>query len=242
MQNKITQAVILSAGLGTRLREITGKDIPKVMVSLKGKPLLEHHIEQLKKHGICDFYINLFYLPEKITQYFGDGSKWDVSITYATESPEILGTAGGIKNFEHFLGEHFFVVYGDVYSELDYTKMTESYFRHQDAIAMTIVGLNDHPHDSDLVQIDEDLKFIKIYPKPNETLPENWRAMRTTFIFRHDVLSHIPEGEVYTIDHELLPALVERGEHFYGYETSDFIQDIGTPERYRAVEEYLKKI
>ena len=90
----ITQAVILSAGLGTRLRSVV-KDAPKVMAPFEGKPLLEHHLLRFKKHGIADFFVNLHYLPDAITSYFGDGSKWGVKITYALETPDILGTAGG---------------------------------------------------------------------------------------------------------------------------------------------------
>lgn len=86
MQNKITQAVLLSAGLGTRMRALTEKmNIPKVMTPLLGKPLLEWHIEALKKYRITEFFINLHYLPDAIQSYFGDGSKWGVKITYALE-------------------------------------------------------------------------------------------------------------------------------------------------------------
>ena len=232
--------MILSAGLGTRLRPLTN-GIPKVMVSLLGKPLLEHHILQLKKHGVRDFFINLHYLPEIIQNYFGDGSKWGVRISYVFEEPEIRGTAGGIKDFEGLLQGSFFVIYGDVFSLLDYEKMSKAYARHPDAIGMTIVGVNDHPHDSDLVVVGEDSKFVRMYPKPNTELPQDWRAMRTTFIFDERILNYIPPKTYYEIDHELLPDALSKGETMYGYETNDFLKDIGTPERYREVEEYLKK-
>lgn len=240
MQNKIKQAIILSAGFGTRLRPITD-NIPKVMVPFSGKPLLQWHIEQLKKHGVEEFFINLFYLPEVVKDHFGDGSKFGVKINYFLEQPEILGTAGGIKDFDRKLKDNFFVVYGDVFSLLDYTKMAEDFFEKQDnPIGMTIVGFNDHPHDSDLVQVDENLKLIKVYPKPNSELPTNWRAMRTTFIFNERILPYIPAEKYYEIDHQLLPDILSKGEKFYGYETADYLKDIGTPERYRTVEEYLK--
>ena len=103
-QKSITQAIILSAGFGTRLRPLTDS-MPKVMVPLAGKPLLEHHILQLKKHGVTEFFINLHYLPDVITKYFGDGSKLGVKIHYVLEAPEILGTAGGVKSFEKNLAD-----------------------------------------------------------------------------------------------------------------------------------------
>src|SRR3989344_995131 len=109
--SSINQAVILSAGFGTRLEPITHGKIPKVMIPLQGKPILEWHIERLKSFGVEEIFINLFCLPEVIKNYFGDGSKWGVKIHYVVEEPEIRGTAGGLKDFEGTLAENFFVVY-----------------------------------------------------------------------------------------------------------------------------------
>ena len=101
----IKQAVILCAGLGTRLRPLTDI-VPKPMIPILGKPLLEWNIEQFKRHGVTEFFINLYYLPDVIRDYFGDGAKWDVKIVYFQEK-EILGTAGGVKNFAGMLDEAF---------------------------------------------------------------------------------------------------------------------------------------
>jgi len=244
MPNRITQAVILSAGLGTRLREVTGDAVPKVMVPLLGRPILEWHIERLKKHGVQEFFINLFYLPNKIKEYFGDGSKLGVKINYVLEEPEIRGTAGGIKDFEGKLRDNFFVIYGDVYNEIDYAKMEEEFAKHSDLITLTTVGENDHPWDSDLVELDSDSRFLKIHPKPHQELPVKYKAMRAAvFIFNQRILKYIPAQTYYEIDHKLLPEVMARGELVYGYEPSksEFIKDIGTPERYHAVEKRLAK-
>lgn len=235
----ITQAVILSAGFGTRLAPITGGKIPKVMMPFAGRPLLEWHIEQFKKHRINEFFINLHYLPEAITAYFGDGSKWRAKITYAREEPEILGTAGGVKNFDRLLGERFFVIYGDVFSLMDYATMAERFSEKEDAIGMELVGATDHPYDSDLVQLDDELRFLKIHPKPHKTLPPNYKSMRGVFIFTNRILQYIPPMQYYEIDHQLLPDVLRRGETFYGYECNDFVKDIGTPDRYKAVNRWL---
>ncbi len=247
---KITQAVILSAGLGTRLRPLTD-NIPKVMVplgparlaseSVTGrKPLLEWHIEQFKKSGVKEFFINLFYLPEVVRNYFGDGSRWGVKITYVLEEPEIRGTAGGVKNFDNFLDEAFFVLYGDMFSLVDYQKMADAFFQKTDAIGLAVIGRNDHPWDSDLVEVAADLQFLKIHRKPHQELPKEWRTLDAVYIFKKKILSFIPPvGTYYEIDHQLLPDVLAKGEKFYGYETSDYLKDIGTPERYKAVEEYL---
>ncbi|MEK7507750.1 MAG: nucleotidyltransferase family protein [Patescibacteria group bacterium] len=238
---KVTQAVILSAGLGTRLRPLTD-NIPKVMVPLSGKPLLEHHILQFKKYGVSEFFINVHYLPTVITNYFRDGSKWGVKIVYHVEG-KILGTAGGVKGFERQLDESFFVVYGDMFSLVDYSKMSET-FREKpaDALGMMIVGENDHPQDSDLVEVSDDLKFLKIYSKPHRELPEKRKSMDAVFVLRKKILNFVPAGTYYEIDHQLLPDIVNRGEKFYGYETTDYLLDIGTMERYKKVAEYVKKL
>ncbi len=240
MPSAIRQAVILCAGLGTRLRPITD-NIPKVMVPIAGKPLLEWHIEEFKKHGVKEFFINLHYLPDVVTNYFGDGSRWGVKITYNIEE-KMLGTAGGVKSFEKDLDEEFFVMYGDMFSLIDYSKMADTFrTKPADALGMMILGENDHPLDSDLAEINNESKFLKIHTKPHKKLPEKWKSMDAGFILRKKILKYIPDGVPYQIDHQLLPDIVSRGEKFYGYETTDYLLDIGTIERYEKVEEYVGK-
>lgn len=249
---KISQAVILSAGLGTRLRPITDK-IPKVMAPLGGKPLLERHIEDFKRYGVREFFVNLHYLPDKITDYFGDGSKLGVKINYALELPEIRGTAGGIKNFsaeggsapggEARLGDEFFVIYGDTFYEVDYGRIVDFYFSRKNAIGVGTVRKTDHPWDSDLAVVGDDGRVLKFLIKPHEKLPENYWGMSAPYVFSKKILEYIPAGKYYEIDHQLVPDLLSRGYKYYAYRLSEgeFRKDIGTPERYKEVQEYLEK-
>ncbi|MEK7146732.1 MAG: NDP-sugar synthase [Patescibacteria group bacterium] len=257
MSNKITQAVILSAGFGTRLRAVTEKmNIPKVMAPLLSKPLLEWHIEALKKSGIREFFVNLHYLPGVIINYFGNGLKWKVKINYAFEKPEILGTAGGIKNFEDILGDNFFVLYGDTFYEIDYGEIERFYFSRDNAIGAGTVRKTDHPLDSDLAVLGENDRVARFLLKPHqgELLarlesrsesggPENYWGMSAPYIFSKKILEFIPPKTYYEIDHQLVPDLLGRGYNYYAYklQKGEFRKDIGTPERYREVEEYLKK-
>jgi len=238
--NQIKKAVILSAGLGTRLRPITD-NIPKVMVPIAGKPLLEHHITQFKKHSVTEFFINLHYLPDTITNYFGDGSKWGVKITYALEEPVIRGTAGGMKNFEQQLREPFFLVYGDMFSRLDYAAMANAFGGRPDQIGMMLIGPSSHPQDSDLVEVDDKMNFLKLHLKPHQALPATDLTLLCTYIFKPEIFSYIPVNSYYEIDHQLLPDILSRGEKFSGYRSDDYILDIGTMDRYREVEEYVLK-
>lgn len=237
---RITQAVILSAGFGTRLHPLTEK-VPKTMVPLAGKPLLEHHLEQLKKYGVRELFINLHYLPNMVIKYFRNKRRRrGVSIRYSLEA-KLLGTAGGIKKFEPWLKQDFFVIYGDIFSRANYGKMARAYFKKKDAIGMEIVGKTKHPEDSDLVEVDGSLKFLKIHPKPHRKLPRRYKAMRAMFIFNKKILRYIPANRYFEIDHELLPKIIAQQEPFYGYETADYLKDIGTMERYRQVQRHVSR-
>jgi NDP-sugar pyrophosphorylase family protein len=242
MQNKITQAIILAAGLGTRLRPLTD-NIPKVMVPLGGKPLLQWHVENLKECGVKEFFINLHYLPEKITDYFGGGSKFGVKINYVLEKPEILGTAGGVKNFECMLADNFFVIYGDTFYKINYEHVVDFYLSHKDAIGAGTVRKTDHPWDSDLAVVDDGGRVVEFHIKPHKELPQNYFGMSAPYIFSKKILDYIPAGKYYEIDHNLVPDILGHGYKYYAYRLGDdeFRKDIGTMERYNAVQEYLKK-
>ena len=240
----IKQAVMLSAGLGTRLREITKGEIPKVMVPLLGKPLLEWHIEQFKKCGVNEFFINLHYLPEKITEYFGDGSKWGVKITYHFE-PEIMGTAGGIKDFEKQLAENFFVIYADTFYQIDYHKISDLFFLIENPIGLGTVRVTDHPEDSDLAIVGEDNEIKEFLIKPHKAIPRtDFFGMSAPYIFSKKVLEYIPANQYYEIDHNLVPDLLSQGFKYYVYklQAGEFRKDVGTVDRYRFVENYLKSL
>lgn len=236
--NRIKQAVILSAGLGTRLKPLTDA-MPKIMVPLAGKPLLEYHLAHFKKHGVKEFFINLHYLPDIVKNHFGDGRKYGVKIHYAYE-PELLGTAGGLKNFSERLQDDFFVIYGDIFSWVNYTSMAQSFLAKSEFMGVVGVGPTDHPYDSDLVILNKDLLLAKILIKPHQYLPSAHKALKGIYIFNSRILSFIPSKAYYEIDHHLLPTLLAKGECFYGYEIGDYLKDVGTPERYQEVKNFLK--
>jgi len=106
------------------------------------------------------------------------------------------------------------------------------------------VGDTDHPQDSDLVEVDDNGKFLKLHLKPHKTIPQKYKSMRGVYILNRKTLRHIPQNQYYEIDHNLLPDVLENGGNFYGYETKDYLLDIGTPERYKSANERLmdKKI
>jgi len=135
------KAIILCAGRGERLRPLTDT-IPKPMIPINNKPVLEYIINLLKKNGIKDIAINTSHLPEKIREYFGDGKKFGVKITYSFE-PEMLGTSGALNNFRHFFNtnEPFLVFYGDNITNIDLKKMLE-FHKQKNAIATLALRKN----------------------------------------------------------------------------------------------------
>lgn len=248
MENRITQAVILCAGLGTRLRPLTDTT-PKPMLPLLGKPMLEWNIEQFKKHGVREFFINLHYLPDVIRNYFGDGSKWGVKINYYFE-PEILGTAGGVKGFEKIIGDVFYLIYGDMLSLVDYSKMAENFWTKENPVGMQRTKKTDDYADADVAELDKNMKFLKIHSKPHTekyknahgSTPLTINRMRGVFILKKEILSFIPQNTPYEIGKQLLPDVVNRGKNFYGYECSEYSKGIDTINKYQEVESYLKNL
>jgi N-acetyl-alpha-D-muramate 1-phosphate uridylyltransferase len=116
------KAMILAAGRGERMEHLT-RDNPKPLISVKGKPLIEWHLEKLSATGFKDVVINVCYLPQIIKNFVGDGSTWQLNVTYSEENP-ILETAGGIKNALPIIGkEPFAVINADIFSDFDYSKL-----------------------------------------------------------------------------------------------------------------------
>lgn len=231
------KAVILCAGSGTRLRPLTER-CPKVMLPLNGNPLLEHHLDWLKRHGIRKIHINLHHLPEVITNYFEDGSRFGVQITYSFEK-KLHGTAGALNSFLDHLDGTFIVHYGDVYSELDVTKMLR-FHRRMNATATLVVHPTDHPHDSDIVVVDEHARIISVHHKPSSIQYGNL-GNAACYILEPRVLHYIPneEGEVDFIQ-DVFPRMIAAGEALYGYDTDEFLQDMGTFDRYEKLRRRLE--
>ncbi|MBI4994668.1 nucleotidyltransferase family protein [Candidatus Peregrinibacteria bacterium] len=233
------QAVILSAGLGTRLRPLT--DImPKPMIPIDGKPMLEQNILRFKKFGVREFFINLHYLPDAIKSYFGDGSKLGVKIRYSLES-EILGTAGGLKKFEPHLDTNFFLMYGDILSLVNYIKLYDFSTMKSDVIGVQRVGKTSYRADADLVELDNNKKFVAVHAKGEPEKQIDYYAMRGIFILNKRIMKYIPENTYYEIGKQLIPDVMKRGEAFYGYECDEYSKGIDTMDKYKEAEEYYKK-
>jgi mannose-1-phosphate guanylyltransferase/phosphomannomutase len=236
----IKQAILLCGGLGTRLRPYT-YEMSKQMLPIAGHPLTEWNIAQFKKYGVTNFLINLYTKPDVMRGYLGDGSKWGVNITYNLEK-EPPGTAGSIKQFEKYLDDEFFVIYGDMLSFIDYSKMEKTWReKPTDAIGMQRMEKTENYADADVAELDAQGKFVAIHPKPHTKEHPNAYRMRGAFIFRKKILSYIPKDRYYEIGRDLLQSVMAHGESVYAYECDEYSKAFDTVEKWREVENYVKK-
>jgi NDP-sugar pyrophosphorylase family protein len=223
------KAFILAAGLGTRLRSL-GLDLPKVMVPVGGKPLLEHHLELFKRQGIREFVVNLHYLPEKITGYFGDGSKFGVKITYSPE-PELLGTAGGVKKMEReLLDGTFLVFYGDNLVRVDFAPLIE-FHRARKAVATVALFASTEPWTGGVVETDVNGRVLRFVEKPDPKQVSTNLISAGIFVLEPSVLGTIPAEQFYDFGKDVFPKLLTDGRPVYAMQPEAYIQDVGTPER-----------
>jgi len=223
------KAFILAAGLGTRLRSL-GLDVPKVMVPIGGKPLLEHHLELFQRQGIREFIVNLHYLPEKITGYFGDGSRFGVSITYSHE-PELLGTAGAVKKMESELRSgQFIVFYGDNLVRVDFGSLLEFHVARR-AEATVALFASPEPWTGGVVETDSNGRVLRFVEKPDRKQVSTNLISAGIFIIEPPVLDVIPAGQFCDFERDVFPKLLADRRPMYAMEPAAYIQDVGTPER-----------
>jgi D,D-heptose 1,7-bisphosphate phosphatase len=231
---------ILAGGFGTRLKSRTG-DVPKPMASILGKPVLEHQILLCKKFGFTDISILVHFGSEVIKDYFKDGSNWGVNISYVEEKNP-RGTAGAVLDALSHLNDTFLVLYGDTYLDVDLGKL---YRFHTDNKSEATIMLhpNDHPNDSDLVEIDSEFKVTKIYPYPHpEGIYINNLVNAGLYVLNKSALyGNIPKSGKYDLAKHTFNELLKVNRKILGYKSQEYIKDMGTPDRLDKVESDITK-
>ncbi len=227
------KVVIIAGGQGTRIASVNS-EIPKAMIPVCGKPIIEHEVELCKRYGFTDFLFIIGYMGDQISSFFGDGSKWGVNIEYYQET-QPLGTAGALGYLKDRLTEDFFVLYGDTIVDFDMPAMLK-YHQKKNADATLFLHPNDHPYDSDIVDLDSDGKVRKFYNKPHEDGFVSRNIVNAAlFIFSPKILTQIEVGVKSHIEKNVLPRCLKAGMNLYGYVSFEYIKDMGTPDRYYAV-------
>ncbi len=228
------QMVILAGGLATRLRPLTS-DIPKSMIKIAGRPFLEHQLELLKEYEIKDILLCLGYKGELIKDYFGDGGKFGVRLSYSLDGEKLLGTAGALKKAFKLLEENFFLMYGDSYLPYDYQDI-EKFFKSSDRLSLMTVYKNQNRFDKSNVIIQDGI--IKAYDKTMESEKLEYIDAGLS-ILRKEVLNLAPSDEPYDLQ-ELYKILVSQ-EEISAYEVKQRFYQIGSIEGLEEFKELVER-
>ncbi len=225
------KALILAAGAGTRLRPLTDK-IPKPMLRIARKPVLAHILAWLKQHEICDVAVNLHHQPESLVNYFGDGRRHEMCIHYSRET-EILGTAGAIRKLSGFFDAAFVVVYGDVLTDLDLTKLIRLHKRfqkEQNAQATLALYRVTNPTECGIVDLANGGRVLRIVEKPRPEEVFTDLASAGVLVMEPEAIQAIPADRPSDIGRDLLPTLLDAGRPIFGapIESSEYLIDMGT--------------
>ena len=252
------KAIILAGGLGTRLRSIAG-DLPKPMVPLNGKPILEYQIESLKKSGFTEIFLITGYQGDKIQEYFGDGSEFGVSLDYFREDYP-MGTAGALSFVKDVVEDDVCILMGDLLLDVDFRRFEEAH-KASGALVTLFVHPNSHPYDSDLIVTESQetleryseehcgLSAKESYTHPEKALirpvrgvlgkkeerPEVYRNLVNAglYFLKREVFDTIPMpmGNKVDLDKDVIRPLIAAGKAA-AYHSTEYVKDVGTPERY----------
>jgi len=226
------KAVILVGGKGTRLRPITYVN-PKPMLPLINRPFMHNFIDWLKMHGIEDVIFSMGYLPSMFRQYFGDGSRFGVNITYVLEEKP-LGTCGAVKNAERYLDDNPFMVFnGDILTSLDLTRMGDYHKQKKSDITISLTPVDD-PTAYGLVPTDMEGRVTEFLEKPSEEEISTDLINAGTYVIERHIMDLVPKGENYSFERGLFPMALSEGYKIYGFRSDDYWLDVGTPQKYLA--------
>ena len=236
----IDVAVIMAGGKGSRLLSITNDEIPKPMVPVDGKPLLEYQVEKLKTYRIKKIVMIVGHLGEKIVDHFKDGKDFGVEIDYIFEK-EPLGTAGAFYYLKDKIdAKDFMLVFGDVFFDMDFDRMEDFHFKNS-ALTTLLAHPNGHPYDSDLIQTDDNGRVIGFDSKHN--VRDYWYDNMVNagmYIINKRLLDLVKEPVKTDFEKDILANQVKLGANIYAYHTPEYVKDVGTVDRINATVEELK--
>jgi len=221
----------MAGGFGTRLRPLTN-NIPKPMVPVANKPMLEHLINLLKVHNIKDYVMLLYYQPEIIKDYFKDGSNFGVSIKYIQPDRD-YGTAGAVKLSENYIKDNFLVISGDVLTNFDLTRFYE-FHNNKSNIATISLYSAENPLQYGIVLTNSESRIVSFLEKPSSSEVFSDTINTGLYYFKKDIFRHIPEGENFDFSKDLFPYLLESNIPIFGFKSEGYWRDVGNLEEYLA--------
>lgn len=226
------KTVIMAGGKGTRIAPVA-RDIPKPMIPVEGRPVLEHEIVGLREQGFTDILLTVGHLAPVITDYFGDGHAFGVNIDYYVET-EPLGNAGALLRLREKLTEDFLLLNGDAIFDVDFGRMV-AFHKIHGGLATLLTHPNDHPYDSGLIFADEKNAVTGWLTK--EDARPQWYRNRVNagvHVISPKLLEQTFDSPKVDLDRQLLKPLAGTG-RMYCYDSPEYVKDMGTPERYAQV-------
>jgi mannose-1-phosphate guanylyltransferase/phosphomannomutase len=224
------KGVIMAGGKGTRLRPLTC-NVPKPMVPLVQKPVMQYSIELLKKYGITDIAVTVQYLPDVIRDYFGDGSKFGVNLTYFEETTP-LGTAGSVKQAEDFLDEPFIVVSGDALTDFDLSAGVD-FHNEKESLVTIFMKQVECPLEFGVIMTNEQDKIVRFLEKPSWSEVFSDTVNTGIYIMDPSIFSYIEKDQVVDFSKDVFPKLLAEQSAMYGYAADGYWSDIGNLKQYR---------
>ena len=226
--------MVMAAGAGTRLRPLT-LALPKPMVPIANRPVLEYAIENLKRHGIRDIVLNLHNHPDLIRRHFKDGSRWGVNIQYSYE-PQLLGTAGGVRKAGAFLGQGtFLVMSGDGLTDIDLSQLLAFHAAKKSAATIGVKKI-DMKFDYGVTLTAPSGRVKRFIEKPEWGDVFSNQVNTGIYVFEPRILRQIPPGRVSDFGNEIWPKLLSKGEPIFGYLTERYWCDVGNLSEYRRAQ------
>lgn len=231
---QITKVLILAGGEGVNFRPLT-LELPKVLIPVKGKPLLEHTLERLKQSGFNDIVISIGYLGNKVREYFGDGSRWGVNITYLEQKKGNRGTSQPVRQASELLGDSgFILMYGDVLADIDLKDLLAFHISQNNLMTMALASV-DKPTSWGVVNLKGN-KVVSFTEKPAKRTSPSHLVNGGIYVCESEVFKLISRNSE-RLEKDLIPKLVESGQ-LAGYPLSGYWYDVSTPEVYEEVLKY----
>jgi mannose-1-phosphate guanylyltransferase len=224
--------MVMAAGLGTRLRPLT-YEVPKPMVPVANRPVLEHLLRLLAKHDLGEAIANLHWFPETIRGPIGDGSSLGVELSYL-EEPELTGTAGGVRAVREFLtsgDDSCIVMAGDALTDIDLTALREAHEAHEGVATLAVTRVQDVSEYGVVVTgSDGRIQGFQEKPDPAEALSDLASCM--IYAFRAEIFDYYPDRAFVDFAHDVFPALLEHDVPFYTHVIDDYWNDVGSVGEY----------
>lgn len=233
------KALIMAGGKGTRLIELTKDMVPKPMIMLNNKPLLQYAIDNLIKYNIDEIYISVGYQHNKIIDYFGNGEQLGVKINYIIEE-EPLGSGGALYYLKGKVKGDFVVCMGDALFDIDIPKMLQ-YHKDNNADITMLTHPNSHPYDSDLIICDDNNRVVKIDKKNNvRNFYYKNNVNAGFFIVNANTLAYFDVLKKVNMEGDFINQLINDNKNVFAYHSTEYIKDVGTPKRYYGALEDIK--